>query len=183
MKDRVLGPLEVLDPSGKKLRLGGTMQQSVLASLLLRAGQTVALDRLVDELWDEPPMTASRTVQAYVSRLRHELAKGAIESRGGGYALLLDGDEFDLETFERGAEAGHAALAAEEFKRAATALREALALWRGPALAGLATGALRREAARLEELRLGVVENRIEADLGAGLDSELVPELDALVDE
>jgi DNA-binding SARP family transcriptional activator len=76
MQYRVLGPLEVLDPSGQKLSLGGAMQQSVLASLLLRAGQTVALERLVDELWDEPPETAARTMQAYVSRLRHELPRG-----------------------------------------------------------------------------------------------------------
>src|SRR5215208_8531434 len=68
MEYRILGSIEVLDPSGRKLPLGGAMRQSVLASLLLRVGQTVVLDRLVDELWDEPPATAARTVQAYVSR-------------------------------------------------------------------------------------------------------------------
>ena len=62
MEYRVLGSLEVLAASGEKLALGGAMQQSVLASLLLRAGQTVALERLVDDLWDEPPETAARTV-------------------------------------------------------------------------------------------------------------------------
>jgi class 3 adenylate cyclase len=183
MEYRLLGPLEVLDGSGHKLPLGGARQQSVLASLLLRAGQTVALDRLIDELWEEPPSTAAKTVRVYVSRLRHELPDGAIESRPGGYAFVLDGDELDLDAFERRAEEGHAALAAGEWGRAAELLREALALWRGPALAGLTSDALRRQAHRLEELRLSVLENRIEADLGFGRHSEIVPELKALVAE
>jgi class 3 adenylate cyclase len=183
MEYRVLGPLEVLDENGQKLRLGGTQQQSVLASLLLRTGQTVALERLVDGLWEKPPATASRTVQAYISRLRRELPNGAIESRPGGYTLVADGAELDLQTFERRAAEGHAALAAGENERAASLLREALALWRGPALAGLKSEALRREAKRLEELRLGVLEDRIEAELGAGRHGELVPELQGLVAE
>jgi predicted ATPase/DNA-binding SARP family transcriptional activator len=183
MQYRVLGPLEVLDPSGQKLSLGGAMQQSVLASLLLRAGQTVALERLVDELWDEPPETAARTMQAYVSRLRHELPRGVIESRPGGYTLVLDGGELDLETFEHRAEEGHAALAAGDYERAAVLLREALALWRGPPLAGLPSEALRREAERLEEQRLQALEDRLEADLGRGQHREVVPELQALVAE
>jgi predicted ATPase/DNA-binding SARP family transcriptional activator len=183
MEYRVLGPLEVLDASGQKLPVGGAMQQSVLASLLLRRGQTVALERLVDELWDEPPATATRTVQAYVSRLRHELPNGAIERRPGGYTLVLDGGELDLETFEHHAEKGHAALAAGEYERAASLLRKALALWRGPPLAGLASEALRREAERLEEQRLQALEDRIEADLGRGRHREVVPELQALVAE
>jgi integrase len=112
MEYRVLGPLEAVGPRGQKLALGGVMQQSVLASLLLRAGQTVALDRLVDELWDAPPPTAARTMQAYISRIRHELPSGVIESRPGGYTLVLDMDKLDKETFEHRAEEGHAALAA-----------------------------------------------------------------------
>ena len=90
MEYRLLGPLEVLDASGRKLPLGGAMQQSVLASLLLRAGKTVGLDRLIDDLWDDPPESAARTVQAYISRLRHQLPEGMIESRPGGYRLALD---------------------------------------------------------------------------------------------
>ena len=77
--------------AGRSFRSAARCSRAVLASLLLRAGQTVALDRLVDELWDEPPKTAAKTVQVYVSRLRHELPTGVIESRPGGYALLLDG--------------------------------------------------------------------------------------------
>lgn len=183
MDYRVLGPLEVLDESGQRVFLGGAMQQSVLASLLLRAGQTVALDRLVDELWDEPPATATRTVQAYISRLRHELPDGAIERRAGGYAVVLGGDDLDLGTFEQGAGEGRAALAAADYERAASVLGRALALWRAPALAGLTSEALRREADRLEEERLGVLEDRIDADLGAGRHAEVSAELTARVGE
>jgi DNA-binding SARP family transcriptional activator len=117
MEYRVLGSLEVLDRSGHRLPLGGARQQTVLASLLLRAGRTVPLDRLVDELWEKPPQTAAKTVQVYVSRLRHDLEPRAIESRPGGYALLLDGDDLDLAQFEQIAGEGRAALAAGDFGR------------------------------------------------------------------
>ena len=100
MEYRVLGSLEVLDRSGHRLPLGGAPQQTVLASLLLRAGR-VPLERLVDELWEKPPQKAANTVQVYVSRLRHELEQRAIESRPGGYALVLDGDKLDLADFEQ----------------------------------------------------------------------------------
>ena len=183
MEYRVLGSLEVLAASGEKLALGGAMQQSVLASLLLKAGQTVALERLVDDLWDEPPETAARTVQAYVSRLRHELPRDAIESRPGGYRLVLNGGDFDLEKFERGVEEGHRALAVGHYEEAGKLLRSALALWRGPPLAGLKSEALRRQAERLEELRLSALEDRFEADLGCAREVEIVPELKTLVAE
>jgi class 3 adenylate cyclase len=184
MEYRVLGPLEVLDASGRKLPLGGAMQQSVLAALLLHRGQTVALERLIDDLWDEPPETAARTVQAYVSRLRHELPNGTIESRPGGYRLVLDGGDLgDVETFERRAEEGRRALAAGEGEEAGRLLRSALALWRGSALAGLTSEALRRQAERLEELRLSAIEDRLEADLRCARDAEIVPELKTLVAE
>src|SRR6266496_5823531 len=103
MEYRVLGPLEVLAAGGEKLALGGAMQQSVLASLLLRAGQTVALERLIDDLWDEPPETAARTLQAYVSRLRHELPEGAIESCLGGHRPPLNAAVPDLALIQHAA--------------------------------------------------------------------------------
>jgi class 3 adenylate cyclase len=183
MEYRVLGVLEVLDASGQPLALGGTRQQTVLGSLLLRAGETVPLERLVDELWERPPDTAAKTVQVYVSRLRRLLSPGAIESRSGGYALRLDGDELDLTQFEQLADEGRAALSASEWERAASLLGDALALWRGPALGGLSADALRREAERLEEARLQVLEDRVEADLARGREREVVPELRALVAE
>jgi DNA-binding SARP family transcriptional activator/ABC-type transport system substrate-binding protein len=183
MERRVLGPLEVIDGGGRRIGLGGARQQTVLASLLLRVGQTVALERQVDDLWEEPPATAARTVQAYVSRLRRELPEGTIESRPGGYSLSLNGGGLDLGAFEQTADEGRTALAAGQGERAAQLFREALALWRGPALAGLASEPLRREAGRLEELRLHVLEDRFEADLRQGRDRELVPELETFVAE
>src|SRR5215208_402729 len=183
MEYRVLGSLEVLDGSGQRVPLGGTRQQTVLGSLLLRAGETVSLERLVDELWEQPPETAAKTVQVYVSRLRRLLTPGAIESRSGGYALRLDGDRLDLTQFERLAEEGRTALSAAEWERAASLLGEALSLWRGPALVGLTAEALRREAGRLEEARLEALEDRVEADLARGRHREVVPELRSLVAE
>jgi DNA-binding SARP family transcriptional activator/ABC-type transport system substrate-binding protein/outer membrane protein assembly factor BamB len=183
MEYRLLGPLEVLDGNGHKLPLGGARQQSVLASLLLRAERTVPLEHLVEQLWEEPPASALKTVRVYISRLRQELRPGAIERRAGGYVFRLDGDRLDLRVFEQAAEEGRAALAANDCEHAARLLREALALWRGPALAGLTSEALRREAARLEELRLQVLEDRFEAELVCGRHRELVPELQALVAE
>jgi class 3 adenylate cyclase/tetratricopeptide (TPR) repeat protein len=183
MQYHVLGPLEVIDGSGRRLPVGGAQQQSVLVSLLLRAGQTVTLERLVTELWEEPPETAVKTVQVYVSRLRHELPVGAIVTRPGGYTLVLDGDELDLQAFEGRADEARAALAAGDCERAAELLRESLALWRGPPLAGLTSEAFRREADRLEELRLRALEVRIEADLGCGRAREIVPELQTFVRE
>jgi predicted ATPase/DNA-binding SARP family transcriptional activator len=183
MEYRVLGPLEVVD-NGRRLNLGGAKQQAVLASLLVHADQTVALERLVDELWDEaPPETAQKTIQVYVSRLRKLLPDGAVERRPGGYALRLKGDRFDLPQFEQHAEEGRSALAAGDRERAADLLRQALNLWRGPALAGLGSEALRREAGRLEELRLLTLEDRLGADLACGRHRELVGELQALVAE
>ena len=183
MEYRVLGSLEVLDAGGRRVALGGARQQTVLGSLLLRAGQTVPLDRLVEELWERPPDTAAKTVQVYVSRLRRLLSPGAIESRSGGYALVLDGDHLDLTQFERLAGEGREALGAADYEQAAALLGEALALWRGPALSGLAAEALRREGERLEEARLQALEDRFDAELGRGRERESVPELHALVAE
>ena len=182
MEYRILGPLEV-DDAGGRIVLGGTRQQTVLALLLLRAGKTVALDRLIEDLWEEPPATAARTLQVYVSRLRRELPEGAIESRSGGYSLSLNGNGLDLHEFEKAADEGRAALAARQYERAAQLFAKALAFWRGAALAGLDSEALRREADRLEELRLQVLEDRCESDLARGRHRELVPELQALVAE
>ena len=183
MEYRVLGSLEVVDGRGLPLALGGARQQSVLASLILRAGRTVPLERLVEELWEKPPKTAGKTVQVYVSRLRRQLEARAIESRPGGYALVLDGDQLDLARFEQMSGEGHEALGAGDCERAATLLRDALALWRGPALSGLQSPTLCREAERLEELRLQALEDRLEADLGRGHERAVVAELQPLVAE
>jgi DNA-binding SARP family transcriptional activator len=178
MEFRLLGPLEVCAHQ-RSLALGGAKQRSLLAVLLLHANQVVSAERLIDELWgDEPPATASKSIQVYVSRLRKELGDGRLVTRPPGYMLQVDRSELDLAEFERLVdEAGEADPAG-----AARSLRQALALWRGPALADLAYEAFAQaEIMRLEELRLAALERRIEADLATGRHAELVGELEGLV--
>lgn len=182
MEFRILGPLEVHGPDGP-VALGGAKQRALLALLLLRRGEVVSSDTLIDELWGErPPATAAKSVQVYVSHLRKALRDGLLETRGRGYALRLEPEQLDLDRFERLLEQGTDLLAAGDARRAAETLRAALALWRGPPLADLAYESfVQAEAARLQELRLSALEARIEADLALGRHGELVPELDALV--
>ncbi len=180
---RVLGPIEV-DRDGVAVALGGPRQHVLLALLLVAAPQPVPIDRLADELWHgEPPDGASTTLRAYVSKLRTVLGDGAaIRSSAGGYALDADGHHVDAARFERLAREGHEALERGATRAAATRLRQALDLWRGPPFAGVGEdGALLVEAQRLDDLRLSAFEDRIEADLALGQDAELVDELERLV--
>lgn len=181
---RVLGPLEALD-DGRQLPLGGPRQRAVLAVLLLHANEVVPASRLVDDLWgDEPPETASNILQGYVSDLRHLLGREAIATRGRGYAIQVGPGDLDLRRFERLSDAGIEALDDGRPREAADVLREGLALWRGTALADLLDESFVTPAVgRLEELRLGVLERRIDADLACGRHAEVVAELTALVGE
>jgi DNA-binding SARP family transcriptional activator len=175
---RVLGPLEVAGDEGS-LVLGGIKQRSLLALLLLNANRVVSSDRLIDSLWGaSPPLTAGKTIQVYVSRLRKALPDDRLVTRAPGYVLYVEPDELDLSHFEQlVAEAQQASP-----EGAAQKLREALALWRGPALADLAYEQFAQaEIARLEEMRLAAHEQRIEADLARGGHAELVGELETLV--
>ena len=140
MRFGVLGPLVALDDQGGEVALGGLKQRAVLAILLLHAGEAVSSDRLIDELWGEhPPVTASKTLQVYVSNLRKAIDDGLLLTRGGGYALDAERAETDLARFEALAAEGREALAAgSRVGRGPSALREALALWRGPPLADFA---------------------------------------------
>jgi DNA-binding SARP family transcriptional activator len=178
MDFRLLGPLEVFEHE-RSLALGGVKQRSLLALLLLQRGGLVSTDLLIDQLWgNSPPATAGKSVQVYVSRLRKLLGEGRLSTHGRGYVLRVDPGELDLARFEELAgEARHATPAT-----AARKLSEALALWRGPALADLAYEPFAQvEIARLEEMRLAAVEQRVEADLALGRHAELVAELEALV--
>ena len=181
---RILGPLEVLD-GDRKIELRGARQRAVLAILLLHRGETVSTERIVDLMWGEqPPATAVKTVQVYVSHLRRALVEDVISSSRGGYVLTVDAERIDALRFERLLNEGRAALSGDDPARAAELLRSALALWRGPALGDLAYERFAQDdAARLEELRLAAVEERIEADLRLGRHVELVPELEGLVRE
>jgi DNA-binding SARP family transcriptional activator len=153
--------------------------------LVLNANRVVSRDRLIDELWGEqPPETAVISVQVYVSRLRRLLASDALLTRPSGYLLEIEPDELDLRRFERLLAEGREALAAGKPERAARLMHDALALWRGPALAEFAfEGFAQAEIGCLEDLRLAAVEERTEADLALGRHADLIGELGALIAE
>ena len=177
---RILGPLEVVG-DGAPVALGGQKQRALLGLLLMRTGEVVSTERLVDQLWGEqPPKTATTSLQNLVSQLRKLLGTDALVTRPPGYVLEIDAESLDLGRFER---LVSEARGAEPATRAAK-LREALALWRGQPLADLSFEAFAQvEIRRLEELRLEAQEDRIDADLELGEGAALVAELEALVDQ
>jgi YVTN family beta-propeller protein len=184
MDFRLLGPLEVFE-DGRPLALGRGKHRALLAILLLHANEAVPTSRLIDELWAEaPPPTAAKIIRNYVSLLRKTLGEELLETSAAGYRLALGGATLDRDRFERLIALGRSTLVEGDATRAAALLREALALWRGPPLADFTYETFaQQEIARLEELRLGALEERIEADLRCGRDAELVPELESLVAE
>jgi predicted ATPase/DNA-binding SARP family transcriptional activator len=182
---RLLGPVQVAR-AGCEVALGGPKQRAVLALLLLEAGRVVPADRLVEELWrGSPPPGAVKTLRSYISRLRALLApEVALAARGGGYVITAEPGLVDAGRFERLAAVAREALSGGEAAVAGSRFREALGLWRGPALADVCeVEPLAREAARLEELRLAAIEGRIEADLAVGRPGEVIGELESLVAE
>ena len=184
MEYRVLGPLEVYDGE-RSMPLAGAKQRGLLALLLVHANHVLSRDRLIDELWGEqPPGTAVPSLQVYVSRLRKLLPPDTLLTRPPGYLLEVEPDELDLRRFERLLAEGRAALAAGNPEDAAAVLQDALALWRGPALAEFAFEPFAQaEIGRLEDLRLAAVEERIEADLSLARHADLIGELEALIAE
>ena len=179
----MLGSLEVWEGE-RRLRLGGVKQRSLLALLLLNAGTVISSDRLIEELWgDDRPRGGASAVHQHVARLRKLLGPHEVlRTRGPGYVLAIAPEQLDLFRFERLGDEGRRLLEEGRAEEAARALRAALELWRGEPLGDLAgerflAGAL----PRLEEARLEVLENRIDADLAAGRDRELIGELRDLV--
>jgi predicted ATPase/DNA-binding SARP family transcriptional activator len=182
---RILGPLEVWDGS-EQLVVDSPRQRSILALLAVTPNVVVSVDRIVDELWgDTPPESAQSTVRYHVSKLRSALGDAAVHvvTRSPGYVLEVAPDTIDVHRFEAMAAEGRGLIASDP-ERAARVLINALSMWRGPALADFAYESFARaEIVRLEEMRLAVVEDRIEADLASGRHIDLVGELDALVGE
>jgi DNA-binding SARP family transcriptional activator/WD40 repeat protein len=166
----ILGPLEVF-ADGRALDLGAHKQRALLAVLLLDGNHVVSTERLTDALWEEqPPKTAGKALQVYVSELRKQLGRERVQTKAPGYLLRVEQGELDLDRFQRLHAEGRYA--------------EALSLWRGPPLGEFASERFAQpEIARLQELRLSCLEDRIEADLGAGRHAEVVGELEALVRE
>ena len=178
---RVLGPLEVL-VEGRALELKRRKQRSLLALLLLHTGEVVSTDRLIEELWaGKPPKAAVGSLQNLVSALRKQLGAETVETQAPGYRLIADTERVDLHGFERlVGTAGET----EDAQRRAELLREALALWRGPALADLVFEPFAQiPIARLEERRTAAREDLVAAELELGRHAQLVGELEALVAE
>ncbi len=175
---RILGPLEVSDETGH-VALGGPKQRGLLAILVLEAGRVVATDRLIDLLWgEEAPKTATASLQNAVGRLRRALGADVLDTRSPGYVLRVQPDQIDARRFER-ALADSRGLPPEERR---DCLQQALTLWRGPALAEFAFDDFAQaEIRRLEELRLVVHGERIDADLELGRHGHVIGELEALV--
>jgi DNA-binding SARP family transcriptional activator len=186
MEFRVLGPLEAVDDEGRPAELGGTRERALLAVLLLAPDAVVPASRLAGELWGErTPDGWAHGLRVHVSRLRRALrpagGDGLLVTRPPGYLLELPPDAVDARRFCGLVAQGRAALGTDP-ECAARTLRAALDLWRGPLLGdALDSPLIRAEAARLEEDRLGALEERLEADLACGRHAELLGELDGLV--
>ncbi len=181
MRVAILGPLEVRDGQGVPHLVTGLKRRALLATLVLRAGRTVSVDRLIGELWGEhPPANAANALQAHVRRLRTMLSTvgggpDRILTRPPGYVLHLRPGETDVEDFAARVAAAHRARPAE----AITLLRDALAVWRGPALAGCVRGDIcAAEAGMLEEWRLTTLEALFDLSLRTARHAEVIGELE-----
>ncbi|GAA3173689.1 hypothetical protein GCM10017688_25770 [Streptomyces ramulosus] len=162
--------------------LGGARLRALLAALALRPGRALPTDALIADIWGmDPPADANGALQALVGRLRRALGHAAVASADGTYRLCAEPDAVDLPRFERLTANGAAALGGGDPQRAAAALDEALALWRGPALVDLP--AARADAVRAERRRLDARRMRFAADLALGRAEEALPGLDALCRE
>ncbi|GGV40028.1 SARP family transcriptional regulator [Actinomadura cremea] len=192
MEFKILGGLEVLH-DGRDITPTAPKLRRVLCFLILHPNQIVQTEALIDELWgDSPVRSAMTTMQTYIYLLRkiinEELEPGAGErfllTRPSGYMAAIPSDRIDLFRFEALTERGRAALHGGDPERAADLLTEAMALWRGAALADVRTGRLlQAHVTRLQESRIRTLEMRIEADLRCGRHRELISELKALAAE
>lgn len=186
MEYRILGPVEVV-ADGSHVDVGGPMERTLLARLLLPPGHAVSPSTLIDDLWEgEPPDTAAASLRVRVSKLRKALAgagaSDVLRREPSGYVLRLsETDKVDAFAFESQLQEGRAALKAGSPATATGLLDAALSCWRGPALADVATAPFARvEVARLEEEHLAGMGDRVDARLALGEHAEVLPELDAL---
>ncbi len=185
MEFRILRPLQVYD-GDTEVPLGSPMERALLAVLLLNRGGVVSRERLIDALWgDSPPQTAAKALNVHVSRLRKSLGpngENPIATHAPGYELRLDPEELDATRFERLVADGRKQVAAGDVESASALFHNALALWRGPALAGIDLApASRTEIGRLDELRITAQMDRIDCDLALGLHEHVIGELEALI--
>jgi DNA-binding SARP family transcriptional activator/class 3 adenylate cyclase len=177
---RLLGSFEVAR-GGRAVELGGQKQRAVLAILALDAGRVVSTDRLIDQLWGEqPPKTAVTSLQNFISQLRKTVGADVVVTKSPGYLLNIAPAQVDLNQFERLVREARSL----EPEAGAEKLRLAFDLWRGPPLADFTFEPFAEtEIARLEELRLAAIEERIQIELDSGRSAELVAELEGIVRE
>jgi DNA-binding SARP family transcriptional activator len=179
----LLGPLVIVDGDGVERSLPARKERAVLAILALRVGRVVSASELIAYLWgDNPPRSAAKTLQTYVSALRRVLPAGTIETTGGGYRLCVPPAQVDVVSFERLIRRGRQGGQAGDYVQAVALLEAALGLWRGEPLAELADQpAGVGEAARLVELRLAGEEELADSRLALGEHATLVGELEQAV--
>src|SRR3954452_2730074 len=186
MRFMVLGGVAAMR-GARRVDVGGGRQRALLALLLIHSGEVVSRDRLIDALWaGEPPASASRSLHAYVARLRRAFrevgAEGLLQTRAPGY-VLQTGD-LDATRVACLAAGGREAGRADDAACAVACLDEALALWHGAPFAPVADEPWARdEVARLEELRLGALEDRIDAELSLGRHAAVTADLDRLASQ
>ncbi|KAB2339156.1 AfsR/SARP family transcriptional regulator [Actinomadura rudentiformis] len=182
MRIGILGPLEVRDEAGRAVEVSGRRLRALLIRLAIEAGRAVSAERLLDDLWEgAPPAGGTGALQALVSRLRGAAGRDLVGHGPAGYRLAVEPAEIDAFAFER---AVLAARREHEPESRAERLRDALDLWRGPALSDVADAAFAvAEVSRLGELRLSAIEDRADAELALGRPAApLVPELEALAE-
>ncbi|MEU2023196.1 BTAD domain-containing putative transcriptional regulator [Streptomyces sp. NPDC016469] len=185
LRFNVLGPMEGWS-NGVRLRLGGVIQERVLATLLLDLGKVLPVTRLVAAAWDgDPPATASHQVRKAVADLRKRIPGGAdvLLTDGPGYRLVLEDDQSDLAAFGVLVRKAKSAVAGHRLPEAAEILRSALALWRGSVLSGTGGPVVEAAATAIEEHRLGVWEEYLALRLSLGESAELIPDLRALTSQ
>jgi predicted ATPase/DNA-binding SARP family transcriptional activator len=185
MRIGVLGPLEVRDADGQQVTVGGLRLRSFLIRLVISEGSPVSADRLAADLWaEQQPADAVNAVQALASRLRGTAGRDLIEFGPAGYRVSVSPEQVDAAAFGQLVGAGRRQLAAGQPAAGAATLRQALQLWRGPALADVADAPFAAATiTRLTELRLAATEDRIDADLALGSGQQLVPEVEQLATE
>jgi DNA-binding SARP family transcriptional activator len=179
----ILGPVQIHLEDGQRAPVPRGRVLSLLALLLVHRGDTVRADRIVDELWGGTELrNAKNAVQVVASRLRSVVGEDVFISEGGGYALRVPRGAVDADRFEDRLSQGVEELSRGEPRVAAETLREALRLWRGPALVDVGDhGFAQPEIAWLDDLRLTCISRRVDADLACGRHAELTGELEALV--
>jgi DNA-binding SARP family transcriptional activator len=186
MRYRILGAMEI-QAGNRPVRLTAAMQRSVLAILLMAPGRVVRTEEIVTRLWEDPPATATNTVQTLVLRLRRRLdlewTPDLLRTQPGGYSLAVDPDEVDAHRFSALVHQARCWAAAGRPAAAAAALREALDLWRGTPLADVPAPGLDPFRAYLTEQHLAAFEERIDAELALGRHAPVTEELVAWVTE